>query len=85
MIYVRQFNFITKEFAQTNGCKNVSVIRHPYNRVISLYKHFVLKDRSRAKELLTGLEVNDIKDVDDFVAKVIPHFPQKNPNHHLNL
>ena len=75
--------FITKEFAQTNGCKNVSVIRHPYNRIISLYKHFVLKDGSRAKELLTGLEVTEIKDVDDFVAKVIPHFPNKNPNHHL--
>ena len=59
------------------------MIRHPYNRVISLYKHFVLKDRSRAKELLTGLEVTEIKDVDDFVAKVIPHFPNKNPNHHF--
>ena len=55
----------------------------PYNRIISLYKHFVLKDGSRAKELLTGLEVTEIKDVDDFVAKVIPHFPAKNPNHHL--
>ena len=75
--------YITKEFAQTNGCKNVSVIRHPYNRIISLYKHFVLKDGSRAKELLTGLEVTEIKDVDDFVAKVIPHFSAKNPNHHL--
>jgi len=75
--------FITKEYAQTNGCKNVSVIRHPYNRIVSLYKHFVLKDPSRAKELLEGLEVTEIKDVDDFVAKVIPHFPAKNPNHHL--
>ena len=75
--------FITKEYAQTNGCKNISVIRHPYNRVISLYKHFVLKDPSRVKELQTGLEVNDLKDVDDFVAKVIPHFPAKNANHHL--
>ena len=75
--------FITKEYAQTNGCKNISVIRHPYNRVKSLYKHFVLKDPSRTKELLTGLEVGDIKGIDDFVAKVIPHFPAKNPNHHL--
>ena len=75
--------FITKEYAQTNGCKNVSVIRHPYNRIVSLYKHFVLKDPSRVKELLTGLEVNDFKDIDDFVAKVIPHFSEKNTNHHL--
>ena len=75
--------FITKEYAQTNGCKNVSVIRHPYNRIVSLYKHFVLKDPSRAKELLAGLEVNDIKGIDDFVAKVIPHFPERNTNHHL--
>ena len=75
--------FITKEFAQTNGCKNVSVIRHPYNRVVSLYKHFVLKDPSRAKELLYGLQVTEIKDVNDFVAKVIPHFSEEKPNHHL--
>ena len=75
--------FITKEYAQTNGCKNISVIRHPYNRIVSLYKHFVLKDPSRTKELLTGLEVNDLKGIDDFVAKVIPHFSAKNPNHHL--
>jgi len=75
--------FITKEYAQTNGCKNVSVIRHPCNRIVSLYKHFVLKDPSRVKELLTGLEVNDFKGIDDFVAKVIPHFPAKNTNHHL--
>lgn len=75
--------FITKEFAQTNGCKNVSVIRHPYNRVVSLYKHFVLKDPSRAKELLKGLQVTAIKDVNDFVAKVIPYFSEKKPNHHL--
>lgn len=75
--------FITKEFAQTNGCKNVSVIRHPYNRVVSLYKHFVLKDPSRAKELLKGLQVTAIKDVNDFVAKVIPYFSEEKPNHHL--
>ena len=75
--------FITKEYAQTNGCKNVSVIRHPYNRVKSLFKHFVLKDPSRAKELLEGLEVSKIKDIDDFVAKVIPHFSEEKPNHHL--
>jgi len=75
--------FITKEFAQTNGCKNVSVIRHPYNRVVSLYKHFVLKDPSRAKELLNGLQVTEIKDVNDFVAKVIPYFSEEKPNHHL--
>jgi hypothetical protein len=75
--------FITKEFAQTNGCKNVSVIRHPYNRVVSLYKHFVLKDPKRAQELLKGLQVNDLKGIDDFVAKVIPHFSKEKPNHHL--
>ena len=75
--------FITKEFAQTNGCKNVSVIRHPYNRVVSLYKHFVIKDPNRAQELLKGLQVNDLKGIDDFVAKVIPHFSKEKPNHHL--
>jgi len=75
--------YITKDYAKTlsaTRCLNFSVIRHPFSRIKSLYKHFVLRDPSRIKELHKDLEPCDF---DYFVAFLLDNTDLNTCNHHM--
>jgi len=74
--------YITKDTA-TNMSEewlNFSVVRHPYIRIQSLFKHFVIRDPNRLHELHPDLSVCNI---DDFVQFLINNTTEESCNHHM--
>jgi len=74
--------YITKDTAanMSDEWLNFSVIRHPYIRIQSLFKHFVLRDPSRLHELHPELPICNI---DDFVKFIIYNTTEESCNHHM--
>lgn len=61
--------YITKQSALDNGYTNFTIIRHPYQRVISLYKDFGLRRSNR--KLLPNADQSRVHDLDYFINHVI--------------
>ena len=74
--------YITKDTAanMSDEWLNFSVIRHPYIRIQSLFKHFVIRDPNRLYELHPMLSVCNI---DDFVQFLIYNTTEESCNHHM--
>jgi hypothetical protein len=62
--------YISPDEAETNGFVNVCVVRHPYDRVLSLYRDFALK-RPEKIFINTIVDKNKVTDLNYFIEEVI--------------
>ena len=65
-----QAEYITPDEALSNGRTNITVVRHPYDRVMSLYRDFVLrrpKNHSKGARTLENFIYNVIIESDDTI------------------
>jgi hypothetical protein len=74
--------YITPEYAEINGLFNFSVIRHPYRRMLALYKHFALRDTERCKELIPDINLARVHNLTYFIEKLIKDRDLEHCNHH---
>jgi len=75
--------YITKEHASmmSDEWLNFSVIRHPYVRFTSLYKHFIIRDPLRRKELHPHLQ--QYGGLDYFADFLFNNTDDQTCNHHM--
>ena len=75
--------YITKEHASlmSDEWLNFSVIRHPYERFMSLYKHFIIRDPLRRKELHPHLQQHG--GLDYFADFLFDNTDNETCNHHM--
>ena len=75
--------YITKEHASlmSDEWLNFSVIRHPYIRFTSLYKHFIIRDPLRRKELHPHLQQHG--GLDYFADFLFDNTDDQTCNHHM--
>ena len=75
--------YITKESASlmSDEWLNFSVIRHPYKRFASLYKHFIIRDPLRRKELHPHLQQHG--GLDYFAEFLFDNTDDQTCNHHM--
>tara|TARA_Y100000356_G_C11251310_1_gene287248 strand:- start:1159 stop:1788 length:630 start_codon:yes stop_codon:yes gene_type:complete len=75
--------YITKEHASlmSDEWLNFSVIRHPYIRFTSLYKHFIIRDPLRRKELHPHLQQHG--GLDYFADFLFNNTDDQTCNHHM--
>ena len=75
--------YITKEYASmmSDEWLNFSVIRHPYIRFMSLYKHFIIRDPLRRKELHPHLQQHG--GLDYFSDFLFDNTDNLTCNHHM--
>lgn len=63
-----KIDYITPEFAKTNGKINFTVTRNPYDRFLSMYKDLVLIRKHRGKH--SGFKGNTLDELIDFVSSI---------------
>jgi len=65
-----ELKYISPDEAETNGFVNICVVRHPYDRVLSLYRDFALK-RPEKIFISTIVDQNKVTDLNYFIEEVI--------------
>jgi len=74
--------YITPAYAETNGLHNFAVIRHPYRRMLALYKHFVLRDTNRCVELSSTINLARVHNLTYFIEHLLRDQDLEECNHH---
>jgi hypothetical protein len=75
--------YITPEYAETNGLHNFAVIRHPYLRILALYKHFALRDTERCLELDSTINLARVHNLTYFIEHLLKDRNLEECNHHF--
>ena len=75
--------YITPEYAETNGLFNFAVTRHPYLRILALYKHFALRDTERCLELDSTINLARVHNLTYFIEYLLKDRDLEVCNHHF--
>ncbi len=75
--------YILPEYAETNGLFNFSVIRHPYRRLLALYKHFAIRDTQRCLELDSTINLARVHNLTYFLEYLLEDRDLDTCNHHF--
>lgn len=81
----KYIKYITKNEANTNNNKNIAVIRHPYDRVVSLYRDFHLKRKQSIPVYDRKVDIDKINDFDYFIKIYIDQGSDKDNIHLRSL